>query len=110
VDTLKGIAATIAIIALGLVIVWGVQGNDFFMYKYFAPKYEDVRRETFEHSRAYNQGMIQELENMYLSYQTADDSHKKALSSVVIHRYADYNDTNLPNHLRQFVASLRSQR
>lgn len=47
------------ILLLGL--IWIFQGNDFFLYRTFAPKYEKVRRQTFEQTKSYNQGMIQEL-------------------------------------------------
>ena len=57
-----GICVLAIILLLGL--GWLVTGNDFFLFKVFAPKYEQVRRETFEQSKAYNQGMIQELQNM----------------------------------------------
>ena len=58
------IGLIIAFFVLMFGLTWAVQGNDFFMYKVFAPKYEQVRRTTFEQSKAYNQGMVQELQNM----------------------------------------------
>ncbi len=56
--------ALLGLLALG----WLVQGNDFFMYKFFAPRQEAVRRQVFETSRAFNQGMVQELQNMQFEY------------------------------------------
>lgn len=104
----------VGVVAIGAVLglTWIVQGNDFFLYKAFAPKYEAVRRETFEESKAYNQGMIQELQNMRFQYVRADADGKAALADVILHRAADYdlNDPRVPSDLRSFVEELRRQR
>lgn len=111
-DTLKFIAACLAALILAIGLGWVVQGNDFFLYKVFAPKYEDVRRTTFEHSKAFNQGMVQELQNMQFEYVKASDSQKDALASIILHRAADYDltDSRVPSDLRRFVESLKSER
>lgn len=100
------------IFAVGLLlgIGWVVQGNDFFMYQMFAPKYESVRRETFEQSKAFNQGMIQELQDMQFQYVKAAPEHKVALASIILHRVADYDESKLPTDLRSFVSGLRRER
>jgi hypothetical protein len=90
--------------------MWLIQGNAFFMYKFFAPQVEQVRRETFEQSKAYNQGMIQELQNMQFEYIKADDKHKDALASIILHRVADYDEDKLPNDLRTFIQQLKRER
>lgn len=109
-NVLGGIAAVVLLIAAGLGLTWVVQGNEFFLYKTFAPKYEDVRRETFEHSKAYNEGMVQELQNMQFEYVQAAPEHKDALASVILHRVADYDIQKLPDNLRRFVEDLRRER
>ena len=103
-----GFVGVVAVVA----ITWAAQGNDFFLYKTFAPKYEQVRRETFEQSKAYNQGMVQELQNMQMQYVQADDAHKAALADIILHRAADYdmNDSRVPSDLRRFVADLKRDR
>ncbi len=109
-NVLGGIAAVVLLIAALLGMTWLVQGNEFFLQKYFAPKMEDVRRETFEHSKAYNQGMIQELQKMQFDYVKADEKHKDALASIILHRVADYDIEKLPENLRRFVQELRRER
>ncbi len=105
-----GIAIVAAVLISGL--GWFFQGNDFFLFQYFAPKYEQVRRTTFEQSKAYNQGMVHELQNMQFDYVKADDDHKAALADIILHRAADYNmdDSRVPSDLRQFVADLKKAR
>ena len=91
-------------------IGWAVQGNDFLLYKAFAPKYEAVRRETFEQTKSYRQGMVQELQNMQFQYVQADDAHKEALADLILHRAADVDSETLPPALRAFISDIRNQR
>lgn len=90
-------------------VTWIAEGNNFFLYRYFAPRQEAVRREVFEQSKAYNQGMIQELQNMQFEYVKADPEHKKALASIILHRAADYDENNLPYDLKTFINSLKGE-
>jgi hypothetical protein len=96
-----------------LAITWIVQGNEFFLYKVFAPRQEAVRRRVFEQSRAFNQGAIQELENMQFEYvKQTDSGAKAALGSIILHRASGYNlnDQAVPMELRSFIERLRSER
>ena len=99
------VASMLAVLGLS----WVVMGNEFFLYKFFAPKQEQVRREVFEQTKSYRQGMIQELENMQFQYVQADDEHKKALKFMILHRAADFPQDDMPSDLRSFVQSLKSQ-
>ena len=88
---------------------WLVQGNQFFLYRYFAPQEEAVRREVFEQSKAYNQGMTQKLQNMRFEYVKANPEHKQALASVILHRAADYPEDKMPSDLRSFIQELKRE-
>ena len=96
------IFAVAALLATG----WLLTGNDLAMQSFFAPKFEQVRRNTFEQSKAYNQGVIQELQNMQFQYVQADKEHKGALASIIKHRAADYPKDQMPSDLRNFIESL----
>lgn len=98
------------LIVVGTGIAWISTGSDFILYKYWAPKQEQVRREVFEQTKSYNQGMIQELQNMQYQYVQADKAHKDALASIILHRAADFNPDNLPYDLRQFIDGLKRER
>lgn len=92
---------------------WLVQGNDFFMYKFWAPKQEAVRRQVFEQTRSWNAGMVQELQNMQFEYmKTVDKDAKVAMASIILHRASGYNmdDPIVPADLRAFVAQLKRER
>jgi hypothetical protein len=87
---------------------WVVQGNEFFLYKTFAPKMEQARRETFEQSKAYTQGQIQELQNMQFEYVKATPEQKVALASIILHRAADFDESKLPTDLKLFISNLHN--
>jgi hypothetical protein len=103
-----GVLFFVVILGLG----WVAQGNEFFMYRYFAPKQEAVRRQVFEQSKAYNQGMVQELQNMQFQYVQADEAHKAALADIILHRASDFDfdDSRVPSDLKSFVDGLRRER
>lgn len=101
--------SVVGVLVLFLGLAWLVQGNDFFLYKTFAPKYEQVRRETFEQSKAYNQGMVQELQNMQFEYVKADPGSKAALRKIILHRAADYPEANMPRDLAAFIVQLKRE-
>ncbi len=101
------IVCAVAFVVVALGLSWIIQGNDFFLYKTFAPQYEKARRETFEESKAYRQGMIQELQNMQFQYEQADQGHRDALASIIIHRAADFKEEDMPFDLRVFIHSLK---
>ncbi len=99
-------------LVIGAGIGWFAQGNEFFLYKVLAPKREAVRREVFEQSKAFNQGMVQELQNMQFEYVKADTAHKAALAGIILHRSADFDfdDPRVPNDLKVFVTELKRSR
>ena len=89
---------------------WAVQGNSFFMYKVFAPAEEEVRREVFEESQAYNHGVAQELQQLQLEYIKGTDSQKDAIGTMVLHKTAAYDVKKLPQSLQNFVNKVKSER
>ena len=74
--------------------------------EFFAPRYEAVHRNTFEQSKSYQQGVIQELQNMQFEYIKADKDHKIALASIIKHRAADIDVNILPVDLYNFIKGL----
>jgi hypothetical protein len=105
---IKNILIVISLIICLFLSMWVIQGNDFFMYKFFAPKYEDVRREVFENTKSYREGMVQELRNMQFQYVKATPEHKQALASIILHRVADFKD--LPPDLELFINNLKKEK
>lgn len=102
--------ATAAVI-LGLIaligLTWVFTANDLQLAHFFSPKFEAVRRETFEQSKAYRQGQVQELQNMQFEYQQADEEHKGALRGIILHRAADFPPEAMPADLYAFIEQLK---
>ena len=102
----KVTVAVVAFIVLLLVGSWAAQVNHWFMFKVFAPKHEQVRRETFKQSRAFNQGLNQEVQAMRFEYEQASSEYRDALRSIILHRTAG-DEEHLSPDLRQWVAELK---
>lgn len=106
------VALAVCFFVLILGLMWIDQGNDFFLYKVFAPKYEQVRYDTFKQSQSYNDGMAQQLQSFWIEYTNPHTSpeHKQALASTILHRFADYDDSRLSPDLGNFLRQLRRER
>lgn len=109
---MKYVLGTAGALVLVFGLSWAIEGNDFFLYRYFAPKQEAVRRQVFENTRSFNQGMIQELENMQFEYEREKDPDAKAaLRAIILHRASGYNlnDPDVPQSLRAFINQLKGE-
>jgi hypothetical protein len=91
---MKNVFVVIVMILIGVLFVAGASYALYFSYAFYAPKYEQVRRETFETSRAFREGTIRDMENLALEYARANDTQKEAIKTVARHRLA-----NIPNDL-----------
>ncbi len=101
------IAGVIVAIVIILGIVWIAQGSDFFLFKTYAPKYEQVRQDTFKNSQAYNEGMAKDILSLETDYIQATDPQVKAgLKGVIKQKLAGYDTTKFPPDLRKFLSSL----
>lgn len=106
-DFLKMSCMFVFMIAVLTGLTWIATGNELALTKYFSPKFEQVRRETFEQTKSYNDGMIQELQSFQFQYVQASPEHKEALKSIILHRVANFDMNKLPLDLRQFIDSLK---
>ena len=86
-----------------------VQGNDFFMYKVFAPQYEQTRHDVFKRSQAYTDGKVQELQQYMLEYNKANPEHKAALKTVIIRESVNVDWNDLPSDLQAFITRLKNE-
>jgi hypothetical protein len=96
----------IATVVVAGAAVFGISYYGLVHYGFFAPRFENVRRNVFENTQSYNDGMIQELQKYYLEYQKSDANGKEAIRLVIQHQYANYPIERLPSHLNSFVSSI----
>jgi hypothetical protein len=99
---LKVAGAVLLCIVLLFGLGWAVQGNSFFIFKVFNPKIEQVRRNTFEQSRAFNEGQMQHLASIQAQFATATPEQQKALAQLVMQNYAAYDVSKLTPQLQDF--------
>jgi hypothetical protein len=97
--TVVGVAA---VGALG----WSVTYHELIFQSFFNPKFEDVRRNTFERSKSFRTGAVQELQNMQFEYIKASPEHKKALADIIRHRALEVPADAMPSDLQSFISNL----
>ena len=93
------------VIGLGA-LGWGLAYHDLLFTAFFAPKYEQVRRNTFEQSKSFRSGAVQELQNMQFEYIKVDPEHKKALADIIRHRAVEVPPDAMPSDLQSFISNL----
>lgn len=87
-------------------LVWGLAYHDLIFTSFFAPKYENVRRKTFEQSKSFQTGAVQELQNMQFEYIKASPELKVALADIIRHRAAEVPADAMPTDLQSFISNL----
>jgi hypothetical protein len=87
-------------------LTWGLTYHELIFTSFFAPKFENVRRNTFEQSKSFRTGAVQELQNMQFEYIKASPEHKKALADIIRHRAIEIPIDAMPADLSAFVNTL----
>lgn len=78
-----------------------------FMREYFGVWEQNVETQIYKETEMYNEGKIQELAKAKLEYEQADAMGKKAIASMIQHRFADYEVERLPEGLAEFLTKIR---
>lgn len=91
------------VLVIGAVLFW-LQFAWLVNYKFFAPKYEDARRDVFENTQSYIQGKRQELNKYRLEYMRAKDPlDKEAIKMMILHSMANIDKDKLDYEERAFL-------
>lgn len=109
-DTTKAGALVVAFVVVILAavgaITWIARSGALAQNALFAPMEERVRRNTFEQSKAYRDGIVQELRSMQFQYLQAKPEHQAGLASVIRHTSAGLPADAIPADLQQFIRTL----
>lgn len=105
----KWMGAFVLVAMLLGVLAFGARGLGWVSFSVWGPQEEATRREVFEESKAYRDGMNQELRNMQMQYVQADSAHKTALRSIILHRVAGFPPEALAPDLAAFVNTLNRE-
>lgn len=105
VKTVVGVAlGIVGVIALAITLELGSLS----WARFFNPKWENVKRETFEQSKSYVHGKIQDLSKHYEEYQKGDETERAAIKNVIQFNFADLDAENIKSlPLRNFLVEQR---
>lgn len=88
-------------------LVFFFNSVDLASFKFFAPKYENARREVFENTQSYVEGKRQEVSKYRLEYLRAKDpAEKNAIRMTILQSTANLDLSKLPPDLEMFVRQL----
>lgn len=77
-------------------------------YQFFAPKYENARRKTFENTQSYVDGKVQDLANMKAQYdQAKDQDAKQGIQGTIRLQFANFDINKCPDGLKDFLIQMR---
>lgn len=104
----KNAALAIGTLILAAATIFLLQYAGWMSYTFWAPKWEDSRRNKFEHSVAYTHSMQRDLEHMRLEYlKTDNEAHKDALKATILHRVAPFDIRELSPTMQSFISELK---
>lgn len=91
-------------ISLGALCAVGFGLNYFgwAQFAFFNPKYEQVRRMTFEQSQAYVEGQRRDIQNLRIDWLGATGDQKAAIRSVALQRIAGLPESAMSGEVIQF--------
>jgi hypothetical protein len=75
--------------------------------RFFQPREEQLRHQTFECSDAHVDGLVRDLRSIRDQYNRADDAGKAALSDTFRHEANGFTCGDLPYDLQSFSSSLK---
>jgi hypothetical protein len=107
------LACFIGIILLVFVCIglgFFAQGTNFFMYKYWAPKYANVERQVYEGTNSYHRGNAMEMQKLQMEYNAAPADQKDTLGTIILDKSANWDIKDFPPQSQQFLDKLRNER
>jgi len=67
---------------------------------------EQIRHDIFKESQAHRDGMKNELNRLYVAYQSADTAGKIGISNAVRDQFASVDTADYPAHLQSFLSQV----
>lgn len=93
--------AVAGFVGLGLLTWGGIYVNGF-----FNAEREAQRTKVFKESQAYNDGMRNELNDLFLAYNQADATGKIGIAAATRDKFASVDTTDYPEHLQAFLKTV----
>ena len=100
---LKIILFTITLVVVSCGIGFAGRMWGLWNFSFFAPKYENARREVFENSQSYVEGKRQELTKKYDEWLRSDEQGKATIRIIVMLNFANFNQEHLSyQHIQMY--------
>jgi hypothetical protein len=113
----KVLGCFVVLLVFCLGMDWVVAGQNFFLYKFFAPRQAEVERQVYEHckqltpilTKQYRQGNIQRLGTLCLQVSQTDDGHKGMINDIIQQEFQEWDMSDVPAHLQGCLATARAK-
>lgn len=106
-STMKEILGVVSVVAALVGLTWAGAYHGVIFRSVFAPKYEQIRRDTYVQSESHVRGTILDLQKRQIEYlREKDPATKEALASIIRQTASQVPSDLLPPDLRSFVFSL----
>jgi hypothetical protein len=103
---MKAFFSIVCVVVLGLAVIFGASYGGLYMFKTFAPQWEDARTDVYRNSKSYVEGTIRDLRRLKREYEAAEDSQQSTLRTIILQRSDELDYDQLPSDLRRFIESL----
>jgi hypothetical protein len=108
---MSGAGVTVRVIGIGLLLIglaFLAELGGLHWFRYFQPKWEDAKHESFKNTRPYNEGKLQELSRYRADYlRSKDPIERAAIASTIRHTFAEYDESRLPRELADFARTCK---
>jgi len=84
-------------------------GGNLAIYRFWAPKQENAKRQVFENTQSYVQGKIQNIGQECFAYRKADGAQKDALAREIRNEAATVSLDKIPGDERACVSEARGE-
>ena len=98
--------SVILVVVIGAAVLIGGSYGGLYMFKTFAPQWEDARTDVYRNSKSYVEGTIRDLRRLKREYETADESQQQSFRTIILQRSDDLDYDHLPVDIRRFLETL----
>jgi hypothetical protein len=103
---MRALLGIVGAIVLGVAVIVGGGYGSLYLFKTFAPQWEDARTDVYRNSKSYVEGTIRDLRRLKREYEAADESQQSTLKTIIFQRSDELDYDQLPGDLRRFIESL----
>lgn len=97
----RGLYVLLGLIGV-LALVFGLNYFGLVNFRFFAPKYENARREVYENTQSYVEGKRQSITKYYDEWRKSDVDEKSAIRTIVLQEFANFDSDKFTPKQREW--------